>query len=100
LCEQCAAECIRMDMTGMARCIEMCLDCTDSCLLSARYMSRNSFLHPRACSLSADACQVCMTECERMANEHEGRAADILKQCADACRRCGELCRQIGMLPS
>lgn len=98
VCEQCGAECVRMDMAGMARCIELCRDCADICLLDARFMSRNSQFHFQTCAVCADVCEACATECERMAGSHEGAMGELMRRCAEACRRCAESCRQMASM--
>ena len=92
-CEDCGAECVSMEMKGMAECIAACRDCADLCLLDAQLMSRNSPHHFATCATCADACERCAAECERLAKSHPGEAARLLETCAKACRACGTSCR-------
>ena len=89
-----------MDMRGMVRCIELCRDCADICLLDVQFMSRHSPFHFQTCRVCADVCEACAAECERMASAHEGDMQTILKQCADICRRCAESCREMAAIAS
>jgi len=87
-----------MDMRGMSKCIELCRDCADICLLDAQLMSRNSPFHIQSCALCADVCEACATECERMVASHEGDMKSLLQRCADICRHCAEACRQMAAM--
>ncbi|MGI8735022.1 MAG: four-helix bundle copper-binding protein [Pyrinomonadaceae bacterium] len=85
-------------MAGMARCIELCRDCADICLLDARFMSRGSQYHFQTCAVCADVCEACAQECERMAGSHGGAISELMRQCAEACRRCAESCRRMASM--
>jgi hypothetical protein len=87
-----------MDIRGMVRCIELCRDCADICLLDAQFMSRHSPFHVETCRVCAEVCEACAAECERMAAAHEGDMQTIVKQCADSCRRCAESCREMAAM--
>jgi hypothetical protein len=97
-CEKCGAECIRMEMAGMVRCIELCRDSADICLVDAQLMSRNSEYHFATCGVCADVCDACAAECDRMAAADEGATGDLLRRCAEICRQCGESCRRMAAM--
>lgn len=92
-CEECFGACVRMDMPGMAKCIQLCRDYADVCALAAQLMSGGSEFHEDLCALCARICEACAEECERMAAQHQGEHAEMLRRCAEACRRCAETCR-------
>ena len=95
LCERCAAECNWLEMTGTAKCTDLCRDCADICFLDARFMSRDSQFQFQTCAVCADVCEACADECGRMAGLHEGAIGQLLTRCAEACRRCAESCREM-----
>lgn len=92
-CENCFGECVRMDMPGMAKCIQLCRDCADVCLTNAQLMARGGDFH--ICDRCAEICDQCADECERVAGQHKGEHAELLRRCAEACSRCAESCRKM-----
>jgi len=92
-CETCSGECVRMEMKGMAECIQLCRDCADICVVNAQLMARGGEFH--ICDKCAEICKRCADACERMAAQHEGEHGEVLKRCAAACRRCAESCKRI-----
>ncbi|HZV98077.1 MAG TPA: four-helix bundle copper-binding protein, partial [Methylophilaceae bacterium] len=92
-CEQCAAECIRMDTPDAAECIELCLDCADICFLDARLMSRDSPYHFDTCTLCARVCNDCADACTEISDPSDSN--NLLQQCAEACRRCAASCDEM-----
>jgi hypothetical protein len=74
----------------MVRCIRMCRDCADICVLAGAWMSRLSTLSDELCGLCAEVCDVCAEACEQHAHHHE-----LCGPCARECRRCAEACRQM-----
>src|SRR4051812_1257375 len=90
LCDQCAAECIRMDVPEITECIELCMDCADICLLDARLMSRDSDYHFDTCELCARICRDCADACGSIADPSD--SSNLLQQCMEACQRCADSC--------
>jgi hypothetical protein len=95
ICQQCAAECISMDKSGMGLCITSCLDCAAVCTLDAELMSRESAYHFKTCELCADICEDCAQICEANARLNDN---EIMRECAEACRRCAESCRSMASM--
>ena len=106
-CIQACLDCARLwntcgdDMIGMpheteqdlmTRCIRLCRDCADICLLSAQWMGRTSAFAVRMCAWCAEVCELCAGLCEEQA-PHQALCGD----CAAACRRCAELCHKMVM---
>ncbi|NGZ94586.1 MAG: four-helix bundle copper-binding protein [Nitrospira sp. WS110] len=93
-CETCADDMIGMTQHHsdelMAQCTRLCRDCSDICVLSARWMSRNSARFDTLCQLCAEICDQCAEICERHAPHHA-----LCGPCAEQCRRCAEACREM-----
>jgi hypothetical protein len=85
-CDHCAASCLReQDVTPMARCIRLDIDCAALCRLASAMMTRGSELAADICAACAAACEACADECEQHGHEH-------CQACAAACRACAEAC--------
>jgi hypothetical protein len=67
-------------------------DCVDICSLTARYMTRESTLHIRACELCSEVCLACAIDCERFEED------SVMKSCAEVCRRCSESCQKMSAM--
>jgi hypothetical protein len=72
----------------MVRCIQLCRDCADICVLASQFMSRNSEFSNKMCGQCADICEVCAVECDKF-------DMDMCKQCAQVCRVCASECRKM-----
>ena len=82
------------DVTGMIRCLRLCLDCADVCTATLGVTSRQADYDAdvtkpllRAC---VAICKSCGDECARHARMHEH-----CRICAEACRRCEQACREL-----
>ncbi|MBK1711880.1 four-helix bundle copper-binding protein [Rubrivivax gelatinosus] len=85
-CERCAAACLKEDdVTMLARCIVLDLDCAAICRLSASYIAHGSESAASACVLCEDVCRRCADECGRHEHAH-------CRRCAKACLACAEAC--------
>jgi len=84
-CDQCAASCLQeADVTAMAHCIALDIDCAAICRLTAGFLSRGSNFSKQLGQLCAEICLACADECGKHGNEH-------CQLCAAACRRCAEV---------
>ncbi|WP_225032032.1 four-helix bundle copper-binding protein [Paraburkholderia sp. XV] len=89
-CDHCAAACLsEQNVSEMAECIRLDMDCADICRLASAVMARDSSRAKEVCALCASICDACAAECDQHQHEH-------CKQCAEACRRCAEKCRAMG----
>ena len=94
ICNTCGDDMIGMshkaaqDLT--ARCIRLCRDCADICLLAAQWMGRASVFSLRMCALCAELCELCAGVCEQHAPHHP-----LCGDCAKECRRCAEMCHKM-----
>lgn len=83
------------NVAEMVSCVQLCLECADVCITTARVISRQAnygvgvvtLLLLEAC---VAACMSCGDECERHAHMHEH-----CRFCAQACRRCQGACRDL-----
>jgi hypothetical protein len=88
-CDFCASQCLKeYDVSSMARCIALDVDCADACRLAATVMARGSTFAVDVCALCADICEACADECSRHAMAH-------CQDCAQACKRCAVECRSM-----
>ena len=98
----CAQACIadtdadlsEQDVTGMVKCIRLCLGCADVCTATAGVISRQAEYDANVVKPLMEACAAicksCGDECERHARMHEH-----CRVCAEACRRCEQACREL-----
>lgn len=92
MCTQTIAHCLKLGGRHAANDhIQLLIDCTQMCMITADYLSRKSVIHERVCSVCADICRFCAESCEKVAGDD-----NFLKQCADLCRRCLESCESMG----
>lgn len=88
-CFECASACLKEpDVTPMARCIALDMECADLCQLAAAAMARGDAHKKAVFSLCADVCKACGDECAKHAMDH-------CKRCADACKKCAESLRSM-----
>src|SRR5215470_15015569 len=88
------ADLSEQNLAEMAKCIRLCLDCTDVCAATLGVVSRQRDYDPsvtrpllEAC---VAACKSCGDECARHAPHHEH-----CRVCEQACRRCEQACREL-----
>ncbi len=90
-CTQCHQACRRM-LAALSRnrgdgqvdpSMQVLLECSDLCALSAGLQLVQSPYSRRVCEICADACREC---------EHQCMGTEIGEACAQACRACAESC--------
>ena len=85
-CEACATACLHEDnVKEMARCIMLDRDCADICVITARFVARDSPHAKHVMKECIELCRLCEEECRKHKHEH-------CQKCADACRECAEAC--------
>ena len=82
------------DLADMAKCVRLCLHCTDVCVAARGVLSRPAeydanVVRPLLESCVA-ICQSCSDECDRHARHHEH-----CRICGEACKRCESACRKL-----
>ncbi|QDH78559.1 four-helix bundle copper-binding protein [Echinicola soli] len=83
-CEKTAAISIKMADADYLRCIALCRDCTELCILCVKLDERDSDYKHQIMNVCIDNCLACAEECERFPNSE-----DHVKS-AKACRKCVE----------
>jgi hypothetical protein len=82
------------NLTDMAKCIRLCLDCADICTaavgVTSRQTAHDASFTTALLEACAAACRSCGDECEQHAQMHEH-----CRVCAEACRRCEQACREL-----
>lgn len=87
-CNHCAASCLKdRDVTMMARCIALDIDCAAICQLAMAAMARGSEYATAICRLCADICQACGDEFAMHKAQHRQDCAAAGHRCAEACLR-------------
>ncbi len=69
--------------------LRLLLDCAEICQTSANFMLRGSALHQRTCGVCAEACTQCAEACANMGDDSQMQA------CAVICRQCADSCRRM-----
>ena len=87
------ADLSEQNLAEMAKCIRLCLDCTDVCTATGGVISRLAEYDPGATRPLLEACVVicksCGDECKRHAHYEHCRV------CEQACRRCERACQEL-----
>ncbi len=87
-CNHCTTACLsEKDVTIMAGCIRLDIDCAAICSLTASFIARGSVHGVHLLKECAEICTACATECENHAEK-----MDHCRECAEACRACAAVC--------
>ncbi len=82
------------NVTELAKCIRLCLDCADVCSTTVGVTSRQTEYDANVTKPLLEACvatcKSCGDECERHAQMHQH-----CRVCAEACRRSEQACREL-----
>lgn len=85
-CDHCAASCLlEENVTMMARCIQLDMECSSICKTAAQLMHLQSSHANAVCQICADICIACAEECEKHGHEHCRRCAGMCRDCAAEC---------------
>ena len=103
----------------MQECIDLCLDCSTTCLQLIPYCLNEGKEHAEPAhvlllqncaeicrtsanfmistsAFSADVCKLCADVCKQCADDCEGFGDDeMMKQCAEICRACADSCQSV-----
>jgi hypothetical protein len=94
-CTQCADACLsESNVTELAKCIRLDLDCADVCGATSRILSRQTEYDA---NVTRAVLEACIAVCRSCADECEGHAEHMehCRICAAQCRRCEEACRSL-----
>jgi hypothetical protein len=91
-CTKCAIACLgEEDVSMMADCIKLDLDCSEICKTVASFASRSSVHAQHLMKECIEICKACASECEKHSHfEH-------CKKCAEVCRICIDECTSMQM---
>jgi hypothetical protein len=85
-CERCASACLKEDdVKAMARCIQLDLDCSLLCVVTAKLLARGSEEGNHIARHCAEVCRRCAEECRKHDMDHCQRCADVCDECAEEC---------------
>jgi hypothetical protein len=85
-CEHCAASCLNEENVDMmTRCIELDRDCADTCLHTAKLITRGSEISDVILAACEKICRICADECKKHSTDHCQICAETCQSCADAC---------------
>ncbi len=70
--------------------LDLLLDCTEACELTARWVQRESAFQGDLAAVCATICKSCEAACAERGSEAP------LKACASACRKCFDVCLRMG----
>lgn len=93
-CDRCELACLQEpDVSAMARCIALDIDCAALCRLAAGFMARGSEMTDAICLACQETCEACGDECAKYPVSH-------CQECARACQRCADECgRMLEAMP-
>jgi len=94
-CTACADACLsESGVSDLTKCIRTCLDCADICSATGRVLSRHTGYDA---SLTRATLQACVTACRSCADEcgQHAQMHEHCRVCAQACRRCEEACQEL-----
>ena len=100
-CLECHRACLRAAVAHLGRrdpkaaapLARAILDCSQTCLIAADFITRMPSLSAELCAACAAACEACAEHCRRIAGDLPG-----MQECAEDCRRCADICR--GTVPT
>ena len=95
-CDACAAACdaclsaclLEPEVTPLARCIALDLECAALCRLLSGFSIRGSKFAPKLAEACKTLCDACAEECGRHEHGH-------CRRCAEACRACSVACDRL-----
>lgn len=91
-CDACFHHCASLVSDGApehAKCMHLCVDCSECCTLCAKLCARESRLSLRAADFCAQCCDECAVACEEFPDDKHMIA------CSKACRNCAQECRDM-----
>jgi hypothetical protein len=94
-CTACADACLSEQMVAdLVKCIRTNLDCADICDATGRVLSRHTGYDA---NLTRTIVEACAQACKTCADECAAHADmhEHCRVCADACRRCEQACREL-----
>jgi len=72
--------------------ISLLSDCADICMVSTRFMMKQSEFQGQICGICADICAKCADSCDQFGDD------DQMMNCAEVCRQCESSCRSMSTM--
>ena len=94
-CTQCADACMsEQDLSPLAKCIRLNMDCADVCTATSRVVSRQTEYDANVTRPLLEACAAACKSCGDECSQHASHMAHC-KVCAESCRQCEAACREL-----
>jgi hypothetical protein len=94
-CAACAdADLAEPDVAEMRRCIRLCLDCTDVCDATVRVLSRQTDYVAETARAQVASCWELCAICAAEC-EHHANEHEHCRLCGEECRRCEQVCSDV-----
>jgi hypothetical protein len=94
-CTACAdANLAEDDVAEMRRCIRLCLDCADVCDATARLLSRQTDYVAESARAQVASCRELCALCASECERHADHH-EHCRLCAEECRRCEQACSDV-----
>ena len=94
-CTACAdADLAEDDVAEMRRCIRICLDCADACDATARLLSRQTDYVAETARAQVASCWELCAICARECERHADHH-EHCRLCGEECRRCEQACSDV-----
>ena len=95
-CTQCADDCLseRGELSTLAKCIRLNLDCADVCATTGRVVSRQTEYDANVTKTALQACVAVCRSCGDECEQH-GEHMEHCAVCAEQCRRCDRACQEL-----
>ena len=99
-CTSCADACLGEQMVAeLVQCIRLNLDCADVCFAAGKLATRRSGGDATLIRLQLEACELACRRCGEECQSHAGMH-EHCRMCAEACRACETACREaVASLP-
>jgi hypothetical protein len=94
-CTACAdADLAEEDVTELRRCIRLCLDCADICLATGLVVTRQTEYDAPTSKAQVQSCREVCATCREECERHAEHHVHCAL-CAETCRRCEDACDQL-----
>jgi hypothetical protein len=84
-CDACYKACLSQDDDKMQRCMNLTLECFETCGFLGKLLEKGSEYADKYLKLCAQICDACAEECRKHHHDH-------CQKCAEQCHKCSEMC--------
>jgi hypothetical protein len=90
ICNECTSACLgEKDLTHLAYCIQLNIECSAFCEVTVQLLTLNSKRTKEICHVCVEICMACAAEC---GTHHH---MEHCVRCSEACAACAEQCRLV-----